>query len=214
MSLKEQLEGTKAGFIAKVPADAQAEIFRHIKEQQQSGIVFGLKEGDRAPNFILSNPIGERVSLYEELTKGLVVLIFYRGHWCPFCNVQLRGFQQILPDIQKYGAGLIAISPQSPDHAISQQEKEQLSFQVLSDPNGLVADSFKLLFELPKFLQRTFAITLNRDLTLYNQSDRWVLPVPGTYIVDKDRTVIHATVNPDFMSRMEPQEVIHLLKNL
>jgi hypothetical protein len=79
MSVKKQLEQAKAGFIAKVPAVAQEEIFRHIKEQQQSGIVFGLNEGDKAPNFKLTNPIGEQITLYDELAKGPVILTFYRG---------------------------------------------------------------------------------------------------------------------------------------
>ncbi|WP_239619249.1 peroxiredoxin-like family protein [Cohnella mopanensis] len=214
MSIKEQLEQAKTGFIARVPEEAQMNIFRHIREQQQSGIVFGLKEGDEAPNFTLSNPLGEQVTLYDELAKGAVVLIFYRGSWCPYCNIQLRGFQLLLSEFRKHGGQLIAVSPQSPDNSISQTEKEELTFQVLSDTNGLVSESYNLLFELPDYLQNTFIYTLKRDLTEFNATDRWVLPVPATYLIDKDRIVRHAYVNPDFMQRVEPQEMIDLLKEI
>jgi peroxiredoxin len=214
MSVKEQLEQAKAGFIAKVPAEAQVEIFRHIKEQQQSGIVFGLNEGDKAPNFTLTNPIGEQITLYDELAKGPVVLTFYRGSWCPYCNIQLRAYQHVLSEIQKHGGQLIAVSPQSPDNSLSQMEKEELTFQVLSDPNGRVAESYNLMFELPDYLQNTFKNTLKRDLAEFNKIDRWVLPVPATYIIDKEGIVRRAHVNPDFMKRMEPQEIIDQLKKL
>jgi peroxiredoxin len=208
------LEQAKAGFIAKVPAEAQTEIFRHIKEQQQSNIVFGLKEGDKAPNFTLANPLGEHVTLYDELAKGPVILTFYRGGWCPFCNIQLRAYQQILSETQKYGGQLIAISPQSPDNSLSQQEKEELTFQMLSDPNGRVADRYNILFELPDFLQNTFKNILKRDLAEFNKTDRWILPVPATYIIDKEGIIRFAHVDPDFMKRLESQEIIEQLKKL
>ncbi|MCY9658852.1 peroxiredoxin-like family protein [Paenibacillus chondroitinus] len=214
MSMNEQLEQTKSGFIAKVPALAQENIFRHIQEQQQSGIVYGLNEGDQAPDFTLANPLGEQINLYNELANGPVILIFYRGGWCPFCNVQLRAYQQLLPEIQKIGGQLIAVSPQSPDNSLSQMEKEQLTFHVLSDPNGRVADSYNLLFELPAYLQNTFTDILGRDLAKFNASDRWLLPVPATYLIDRQGILRYASVDPDFMNRAEPQEMIDLLKKL
>lgn len=214
MSLNEQLEQTTAGFIAKVPAMAQADILRHIKEQQESGFVFGLTEGDTAPNFTLTNPLGGQITLYNELAKGPVILIFYRGAWCPFCNVQLRAYQQLLPEIQKISGQLIAVSPQSPDNSLSQMEKEQLTFHVLSDPNGRVAERYNILFEMPTYLQNTFTEILGRDLAKFNESDRWVLPVPATYLIDMEGIVRYAHVDPDFMRRMEPQDIIQLLKKL
>ncbi|BFT73826.1 peroxiredoxin-like family protein [Paenibacillus sp. P36] len=214
MSMNEQLEQTKAGFIAKVPALAQENIFRHIQEQQQSGIFFGLNKGDQAPDFTLTNPLGEQINLYKELANGPVILIFYRGGWCPFCNVQLRTYQLLLPEIQKVGGQLVAVSPQSPDNSLSQMVKEQLTFHVLSDPNGHVADSYNLLFELPEYLQNTFTDILGRDLAKFNASDRWVLPVPATYLIDRHSIIRYAQADPDFMNRAEPQEMIDLLKKL
>ncbi|CAN7664811.1 peroxiredoxin-like family protein [Paenibacillus sp. LjRoot56] len=214
MSMKEQLEQAKSGFIARVPVEAQSHIFRHIDEQQQSGRVYGLKVGDIAPNFVLTNPLGEQITLYDELTKGPVILTFYRGSWCPYCNIQLRAYQEIVPEIHEYGAQLLAITPQSPDNSLTQKEKEQLTFQVLSDPHGLVAESYHLLFEMPDYLQHTFKHILGRDLTAFNKTDRWILPIPGIYLLDRERVVRFTQANPDFMTRMEPQDLITQLKKL
>lgn len=214
MSFKEQLDQAKEQFVATAPEEVQAAIFRQIKEQQQSGVSFGLKEGDKAPNFTLANPLGEPVSLYDELAKGPVVLTFYRGSWCPYCNLQLRAYQQLLPEIEKLGGRLIAVSPQSPDNSLSHKEKEELTFQVLSDSNGRVSDSYGLLYELPEYLQHVFTDALGLDLAVFNASDRWVLPVPATFIIDKDGVVRRSHVDPDFMKRLEPQEIIEQLQKL
>ncbi|MUT68845.1 peroxiredoxin family protein [Paenibacillus sp. NEAU-GSW1] len=214
MSVHEQLEQAKAGFITKVPESAQEAIFQHIREQQLSGIEFGLREGGKAPDFILNNSNGDRVSLHEELAKGPVILTFYRGSWCPFCNIELRGYQQVLPEIQQLGAQVIAVSPQGPDKALAQQEKEMLCFPVLSDSNGLVSEQYRLLFELPDYLRDTFINTLRLDLAAFNHSYRWALPIPATYLIDTKGIVRHAYVSPDFMARMEPLEMIARLKQL
>ena len=137
MSLNQLLEESKNDFIANTPMAIQEKMFRLIQEQQQSGVIFGLQEGSKAKDFTLKNALGENVYLYEELAKGPVVLTFYRGGWCPFCNMQLRAYQNLLPEIQALGGQLIAISPQTPDNTLSQQEKEQLSFHVLVIPMAL-----------------------------------------------------------------------------
>lgn len=212
MKMREELELAKASFIARVPEEAQDAIMGHIKEQLQSGQLFGLQEGVHALDFTLSNPLGDTVTLREELARGPVVLIFYRGSWCPYCNIQLRAFEQRLSDIRNLGAQLIAISPQSPDHTLTQREKEHLSFHVLSDPDGQVAANYQLLFNLPDQLQRTFTNILKRDLTVFNSTNRWILPVPATYVIDQDGIIRYASINPDFMQRTDPQEVIEQLQ--
>ncbi|SDN50684.1 Peroxiredoxin [Paenibacillus sp. yr247] len=214
MSVKEQLDQAKEGFIATAPEEVQAALFRNIKEQQESGILFGLKEGDKAPNFTLTNPLGNQVNLYDELAKGPVVLTFYRGSWCPFCNIQLRAYEQALPELKKLGGQLIAVTPQSPDNSLSHQEKEELTFQVLSDSNGTVSDSYKVLYEVPDYVQDVFTQKFGLDLTKFNNTARWILPVPATFIIDKEGIIRRAHVNPDFMKRMEPQEIIDQLKKL
>lgn len=214
MPIQERLDQMKDMFKADAPAEAQSEIFRQIEVLQQSGVAFGLEEADKVPDFTLSNPLGEQVTLYDELAKGSVVLTFYRGSWCPFCNTQLRAYQQLLPEIEKLGGQLIAITPQTPDNSLSQREKEKLTFQVLSDPNGRVTESYRLLFELTDSLQNVFKNTFGLDLTVFNASDRWVLPVPATFVIDKEGIVRRAHVNPDFTKRMEPEDIIDELKKL
>ncbi|WP_339323314.1 peroxiredoxin-like family protein [Paenibacillus sp. FSL W8-0194] len=213
MAVKKLFDQAKEAFIVKAPEEVQVQVFRHIKEQQESGIVFGLKEGDEAPNFTLANPLGEQVNLYDELAKGPVVLTFYRGSWCPFCNIQLRAYQQLLPDIKKLGGQLIAVSLQSPDNSLSHKEKEELTFQVLSDLNGRVADSYRILYELPDYLQNTYT-KFGMDLTEFNQTDRWILPLTATFIIDKKGVIRRTHVDPDFMTRMEPREIIDQLKKI
>ncbi|RUT33593.1 AhpC/TSA family protein [Paenibacillus zeisoli] len=212
MLLNETLEEAKKKFVAKTPKDVHEEMFRMIREQQESGIVYGLQERQQAKDFTLKNSAGTSVNLFEQLSQGPVVLTFYRGGWCPFCNLQLRAYQNILPQIEELGGQLIAISPQSPDHTLSQQEKEQLSFQVLSDPNGHVAASYQVLFELPPYIQEITANRIGVNLIEYNAAEKWILPIPSTFIIDAAGVVRFAYVNPDFMQRLEPQELLEQLR--
>lgn len=214
MTLKEKLEQQKLTFATKMPAEVQEDILRLVKEQLKSNMEFGLKEGVKAPNFTLTNPLGGQITLYDELAKGPVILTFYRGSWCPFCNIQLRAYQQFLAEIEILGGRLIAISPQSPDHSLSQKEKEELAFPVLSDLDCVVAESYNLAFELPEYLQSTYINKLGLNLAEFNQSDRWILPVPATYIIDTKGIIRRAHVDADFMKRMGPEEIIEELKRI
>lgn len=214
MLLNEMLEQAKEHFAAKVPLDAQTEIFRLIREQQQSGSVYGLQEGQPAKDFTLNNAAGVPVNLFEQLSSGPVVLTFYRGGWCPFCNIQLRAYQAVLPEIEALGGQLIAVSPQSPDNTLAQQEKEALRFQVLSDTNGLAASAYRVLFEVPLYVQEVMAHKLRINLAEYNAADRWHLPVPSTFLIDGSGVIRSAYVNPDFMKRLEPHDIVEQLKKL
>jgi peroxiredoxin len=118
-----------------------------------------------------------------------------------------------LSDIEKLGGQLIAVSLQTPDNSLSHKEKEELGFQVLSDLNGGVAESFRVLYELPDYLRDVFA-NFGLDLTVFNKTDRWILPLTATFIIDKEGIIRRANVNPDFMKRMEPQEIVDQLKKL
>lgn len=195
------------------PIEAHIQLQEFIKELQQSGLAAGLSVGDKAKNFTLNNAFGEKVSLYDELSKGPVVLTFYRGGWCPYCNRQLRAYQEVLPDIQALGGQLIAISPQLPDATLSFQEKAELSFQVLSDPNGLVSSAYRLLYDVPEPLKQLF-LGMNIDLKEYNGTEHWILPVPATYMIDEQAVIRSAFVTVDFTKRMEPDEIIRELRLL
>lgn len=213
MSLTQDLAKAKQAFIANTPLEIQAEMFRQIQEQQESGIAYGRQEGQKAKDFTLKNALGDTVNLFDELSKGPVVLTFYRGGWCPFCNTQLKSYEKILPEIEALGGQLIAVSPQSPDNTLSQQEKEALSFQVLSDTNGLVAAFYNILYDVPDYLQNIMK-QVGMDLTEYNAMNSWVLPIPSTFMIDESGIIRSAYVNPDFMQRLDPEDILHELRKL
>jgi len=213
MSLIQALENTKQQFIAHTPMEIQLAMFRQIREQQQSGIVYGKQEGQKAKDFTLKNALGESVNLFDELSKGPIVLTFYRGGWCPFCNSQLKAYQKVLPEIQALGGQLIAVSPQSPDNTLSQIEKEELTFQVLSDPHGLVAAIYNILYDVPDYLQDIMR-GIGMDLAEYNSTSQWVLPIPSTFMIDESGIIRSAYVNPDFMQRMNPEDILYELRKL
>lgn len=211
--LNEQLEAAAQAFQAASPLEAQVKLGKMIEQLQTSGIASGMQAGQRAKDFKLTDALGQEVILYEELAKGPVILVFYRGSWCPFCNLQLKAYQQILPQIHALGAQLIAVSPQKPDYSLSMKEKENLDFQVLSDPSGLVTAKYNLLFEVPqevKGVMESFGLNLSE----FNQTARWILPVPATFMIDERATIRSAYVNPNFMQRQEPDEILRELNKL
>jgi len=212
-TLTEQLEAVAKEFKANAPIEAQIKIGQMIEEVQKSGIASGKQQGEKAVDFKLTNALGRDVILFEELAKGPVVLVFYRGGWCPYCNLQLKAYQKILPEIQAIGAQLIAISPQKPDHSLSLQEKEGLEFQVLSDPNGLVTAKYNLLFDVPRGV-RELMEGIGVNLAEYNNTSKWVLPVPATFMIDESAIIRSSYVNPNFMQRQSPEEILRELKKL
>jgi peroxiredoxin len=214
MSLNQTLEEMKQQFIAHSPAEVQAKMFRSIREQQESGLRYGLQEGQKAKDFTLKNSVGAPVQLFDELAKGPVVLTFYRGGWCPYCNSQLRAYQKALPEIEALGARLIAVSPQSPDNTLSHQEKEELQFQVLSDTNGLVAAFYNILYDVPLYIQEIMTDLFKLNLAEYNATNRWVLPIPSTFMIDESGIIRSAYVNPDFMKRWDPEDILDELRKL
>lgn len=168
---------------------------------------------DRAPAFALLNARGRMVRLADLLQQGPVVLVFYRGVWCPYCNMQLRALQEILPEIRAHGASLVAISPQTPDNSLTMAERHGLSFEVLSDVNSYVAADYGIMFSLTPE-DRAFFLAAGNDLTKLNGHDSWVLPAPAVFVVDSTRRVRHAHVDGDFTRRMEPAALLAALEDL
>ncbi|MNQ81522.1 putative peroxiredoxin bcp [compost metagenome] len=212
--LSEQLQAAKEQLVATAPAEIYMALFRTIQEQQETGRAFGLPVGSKAKDFLLTNATGESITLYEELNKGPVVLTFYRGGWCPYCNLQLKAYQGILPQIEALGGKLLAVSPQSPDNTLSHKEKAELDFEVLSDINGLVAAKYNLLYDVPDYLKEVSLNAFGLNLAEYNGTDRWILPVPATFMIDESATIRSAFVKPDFMVRLEPELLLNELKKL
>jgi len=169
-----------------------------------------LAVGDRAPDFELPNAHGHRIRLAYELERGSVVLTFYRGAWCPFCNLQLRSLQQALPQIEALGASLVAISPQLPGGSRSMIDKNALTFEVLSDLQSHVASDYGITFTLAPTDQTLF-LEVGNDLRRANGDSRWVLPAPATFVIAADGTIHLARVDSDYTTRINPDEILSAL---
>ncbi|MGJ3246568.1 MAG: peroxiredoxin-like family protein [Elainellaceae cyanobacterium] len=214
MSLNQQIAELRAENQAKIPAESRAVMAQATEDLSTSGILDQVRrEGDRLPAITLPNALGQPVCVQDLLARGPVVISFYRGEWCPYCNLELRALQQALPDIQAQGATLVAISPQTPDHSLSAAEKHELAFEVLSDVGNQVAREFGLVFKLsPKLLPiyEKFGI----DIAAHNGDESYELPIPATYVVDRNGTIVHAFVDADYTQRLEPAEIVEALTQI
>ena len=171
------------------------------------------KVGDQAPDFALPDQHGDEIWLSALLRGGPVVLIFYRGEWCPYCNLQLRAFQANLGQLAEHRGQLVAISPQTPDHSLSMAEKNDLEFVVLSDLGARVIDRYGLRYEVDDDTRVLFESAGN-DLAEYNGAGHWDLPAAATFVIDRRGIVRYVNVRGDWRERAEPADVLTVLSQL
>jgi len=185
-----------------------------IDRVRTSGVLSqALTVGDSAPDFTLPDAFGKEVSLKALLAKGPVVISFYRGEWCPFCNIELRGLQEALPRMQELGASLVAISPEKPDHGIIATNKNKLTFPVLSDSGNKVARQFGVVFQIGQEVKDFSINVFKNDLAARNGEDSYELPVPATFVIDTTGVVRFAHIDADYMTgRAEPETVLSALE--
>ncbi|SIS60075.1 peroxiredoxin-like family protein [Salimicrobium flavidum] len=191
--------------------DTQNKMKKAIEELENSEEGEGLNSGEKAPNFRLPDAKGQTVELYDQLKQGPVILTFYRGGWCPYCNMELREYQQIIDDIHDEGAELIAVSPEVPDQSLSTKEKNELEYHVLSDVGNEVTSDYNLVYQLPDYLIEVYK-NKGLDVDNHNGDDEWKLPVSATYIINTDGTIIFDYTKADYKDRAEPSEVLKELK--
>jgi len=214
MTLQEELDERLAQFLKTAPPDRIAAYQRGVDALAASGLAQrAVKAGDVAPEFALPNVHGEQIRLSELLADGPVVLTFYRGGWCPYCNLQLRAYQRVLPEIRALGAALVAISPELPDQALSTAEKNALEFEVLSDVEGDAGRAYRLVFAFSEELRQTY-LAAGNDLSARNADGQWRLPIPATYVIDRDCRVRLAFVDPEYRHRLEPAQILATLRTL
>ena len=206
--LKELRENLKS----MLPEEALAKFDRDAEQLEKTHqSTLKLKEGDQVPDFTLVNAVGDQVSLKELLTKGKVVLTFYRGTWCPYCSLQLVQYQQVLDEILSLGAKLVAISPQTPDESMNIKEKNELKFEVLSDVGNLVARQYTTVFRNGDVPVNTMT-ELGFDFDAHYGDDSREIPVPAVFIIDTDKKVLFAkTIGGDYRNRVEAQEILDAL---
>ncbi len=213
-TLTAQLKAQNDQARARLPQESLAVMDKATSTLAASGITdTSLPVGAAAPDFTLPGVNGEQVSLAKLLTDGPVVLAFYRGGWCPYCNLELRALQAALPDITAAGATLVAISPQLPDNSLSTAEKLELAFPVLSDVGNVVAREYGLVFSLPEDLRSVYD-GFGIDLPAANGDQTFELPVPATFVIDRDGSVAWRFVDPDYTHRGDPADVIAAVKAL
>ncbi len=216
-TLQARLDGFKAAFRAgeppyNVPTSVIVTMDRATAELVASGAACrALKAGDVAPSFNLPAQDGNVVSSAELLSKGPLIVSFYRGVWCPYCNMELRALQEHLPEFVEAGAALVAISPQTPVNSRKSVRQNALGFPILSDTGGEVAAAFGLRFALPEYLVELYT-SLKNDLPSFNGEDSWTLPMPGRFVIGMDGVIRYAEVNPDYTRRPEPSDMLAALK--
>jgi peroxiredoxin len=215
LTIREQSDQLKAAAAERLPADV-AEVFdRSVRDLLDQGIPSGvIKAGDRLDPFTLDDATGAPVSLGQIVESGPAVIVFYRGGWCPYCNLALRTYQrELLPRLAEYGARLVAISPQSPDQSLSTAEKAQLGFTVLSDPGSRLARRIGIAFQQADEVlaaQRELGL----DLAQVNAEGSTQLPRPTVLVIDQEGTVRFADVQPDYTARTEVADIVAALAGL
>lgn len=199
---------TRAAGPSGGPADAFAREQAELAATPPGGVA---PVGTVLPDASLLDPTGAAVTLSSAAGDGMSVLVFYRGAWCPYCNIALSAYQQeLLPELARRGIPLVAISPQRPDGSRTMRDKHSLAFAVLSDPGSALAASLGILTE-PSPGARAAQLELGLDLAEVNADGTVTVPMPTVVILGPGRTVRWIDVHPDYSTRTEPQQVIDAL---
>ena len=213
MSLKAQIDAYNVQKDAKLPADVLALmnttneelIAQHIKDN-------ALQVGQKVENFSLVNHKGENIEFADLLKKGPVIISFYRGGWCPYCNLELKALNDYLPQFKTQSAQLVAISPQLPDETLSTAQKNDLEFDVLSDVSNKVAEQFGLLFTLDERIQALYT-QFGINFEHYYGDKSFKLPLPATYVINQEGVITYAFLNEDYTLRAEPTDIMAALES-
>lgn len=212
-TLQFKLDQRKINWEKTAPEEKKKIYAEGLDAVRNSGILEKAKNnGDQAPDFTLMNAIGDSVNLKEILDKGPVVLTWYRGGWCPYCNLTLHRLQAELPNFKAEGATLLALSPELPDKSLSTKEKHQLDFEVLSDVGNKVAKEYGIVFSLTPEVAVSYQNAF--DLHGYNGDQSNELPLAATYVIDADGTIKYTFLDADYRKRAEPAEILEALKSL
>lgn len=217
MTLQAKLDAFKADFEAgkppySVPRSVIDTMHRGTDELIASGAATrALKAGDIATLFVLNDPDGKSVSAAELLAQGPLVVSFYRGVWCPYCNMELQALQEALPAFRELGTNLVAISPQNAVNSRKSVRTNGLDFPILSDPGNETAAAFGLRYALPDYLIELYK-SLKNDLPAFNGDGSWTLPMPGRFAIGQDGVIRYAEVNPDYTHRPEPADMLPALR--
>jgi len=214
-TIAEQVDKMTETMGPQLPSEVLSAFAQEQAELAANGMPEGvIQVGAPLPDADLLDPNGASMTLYEALGDGVAVLVFYRGAWCPYCNVALKSYQgELVPELTHRGVRLIAVSPQKPDGSLSMQEKNELTFTVLSDPGNQIAKAVGIV-SAPSAEGRAAQLQLGLDLTEVNADGTIEIPMPTTIIVDADRKVRWIDVHPDYSTRSEPDQILAALDDV
>jgi peroxiredoxin len=215
LPLQGKLDALKAEFETNIaPPPVVQALHRATDELIASGAPDrALKAGSRAPEFTLPDADGNPVSSKALLAEGALVVTFYRGVWCPYCNFDLTALEEARPEIEAREAALVAISQQTPANSRKSQRQNGLAFPILSDKGGEVGAQFGLRWTAPEYLREVHR-ALGADLTAFNGEDSWTLPMPARFVIGRDGVIAYAEVNADYTRRPEPSDIFPILDQL
>ncbi|MEL6251830.1 MAG: peroxiredoxin-like family protein [Bacteroidota bacterium] len=212
-SLQAQLDARKAAWAEKASDHVKRAYQEGIDAVVEAGVESQAKQvGDKAPDFSLTNATGKEVRLSDYLKKGPVILTWYRGGWCPYCNITLRQLQLELPNFRAKGANLIALTPELPDKSLSTQEKHALDFEVLSDVGNTVARAYGIVFKLTEEVGEMYQNAF--DLHAYNGDESKELPLAATYVIAIDGNIQYAFLDAEYRNRAEPSDILKVLDQI
>lgn len=172
-----------------------------------------LNVGAQMPQFNLKDANGKSVDSADLLKQGNLVVVFYRGSWCPFCNLYLRNLQKNITQIKAAGGNVVAISVENPDNSLAVSKKNELAFTVLSDPNLTVAKQFGIVYDFPKETDELYK-SKGLDISKHNEMDKPQLPLSATYVVNKNGEIVYAFLEPDYKKRAAPETIIETLSKI
>lgn len=213
-SLKEGLASLKEQNLTRLTPEMRETVASDLQKLEETGIIEKApKVGDKLANFSLPNQLGNQIDLNELLANGPVVMKFYRGGWCPYCNLDLPAYQAILPQIKEAGATLVAVTPELPDSSLSTAEKHALAYDVLTDEGSRYAEAIKIMFTLQPEIVELYEL-FELDIDKHNGREQYNMPLAATFVVDTDGTVAYSFVRVDYTERAEPADILEVLSTL
>ncbi|CAL5866138.1 uncharacterized protein PFLUO_LOCUS345 [Penicillium psychrofluorescens] len=214
MALSKELSTTYTQFLETAPKELSSVITKTVADFKNTyDPAKAIQPGSAFPQFQLSDATGNKLTLNDLLAKGPFLVSFYRGEWCPFCNLELRALQMHLEDFGKRGVTLVAISPELPDQSLSTSEKLSLKFPVLSDVNNELAKQLGIVFAQPEPM-RTVYDKFGVDWNKRYGNNQLEVPVPATILVDKKGIVRNSFVNPEYHQRLDPEIALQWIDQL
>ncbi|KAJ5584400.1 uncharacterized protein N7459_004200 [Penicillium hispanicum] len=214
MALTKDLSTTYDQFLQNAPKEISSVITGAVSNFKTTyDPAKAIQPGTTFPKFQLSDATGKQIKLDDLLAKGPILISFYRGEWCPFCNLELRALQSHLDEFHQKGVTLVAVSPELPDQSLSTSEKLSLKFPVLSDVGNQLAKQLGLLFAQPESMRSVYG-AFGVDWKQRYGDDRLEVPVPATFLVDKNGIVRNSFVNPEYQHRLDPETALQWIEKL